>query len=513
MRRTLALLLLFAGLSLAACSPADPFITQTCDRIAQHQGAFLRVIHAVPSGPPVNVYIGASSLFPAPQTYLGFQVNVNEASYYPVAGGSQTITFKLGGTTLADTTVTLGTREYYTAYFYGKPGAYHVLITSDDVLNTPDSTHTKYRIVQLSPDAGAVRVDQFTDQENLIVTPRVAYGQASDYFLSKSYISNGPGIRVLDADNPSRQIYWLPQNYIFLPGTAIFTLLITGNANPMPGDTLIYFALLQENAVNGGCLRGQAPLKVEFAGVRAVNLMPTGSDDRLDFAFYDASEKYRSDEHFRRELTYSQQQILEVFNVQFRPVQPSMLLSTFLRSSYPYRVELHGHYPVGSDDFYHGYQTPYVPGANRLGLPFSARPSTWYTLVAFGPFDTTKARSVYLVDNLVPIPGKVVLRFFHGGYNAGSGAGAQDTALMLRPKAGGNATPAMSYGQVPGMTDTIAVAPGTTTFQVVDKAGNVYLEQDVALPDAGGVYTIFLHRGMNGDALRLDVEKQDYSFL
>jgi hypothetical protein len=76
-----------------------------------------------------------------------------------------------------------------------------------------------------------------------------------------------------------------------------------------------------------------------------------------------------------------------------------------------------------------------------------------------------------------------------------------------------NQTGMVSYGEgISGGTGTIAVTPGPVTFQVVDESGNVVLEQDVTLPDAGFGYNVFLHRGATGDALRLDVAKQEFTF-
>jgi hypothetical protein len=523
MRRSTLLLSLLFGLFIAACSPEDPFTTEQCTRIAQHEGAFLRVVHAAPTAPPMNVFIGAATVFPTPQSYLNFQPGSNEAKYYPVPGGTQKISFKAAGVTVADTTVALASRGYYTAYLYGSGGSYHVLLTSDDPEGTPDGSHTRVRIVQLSPDAGAVRVIQEIGKDSAVMAARVPYGTASDYYLSNSYLTNGPAIRVYNADTWA-QVYFVGPGFTFFPGGAVYTLLISGNSKPTVGDTTIFFTTLEESAKDAHCLHGQAPIPIKFGAIRLVNLIPTGvvkdppeAMRQIDLSFFSTVNKdiYKTNDHYRRELSYSQDRAEEIYNLQTytgdRTLPPHFFLPALSQfaSSFPYQIELH--MPSSSlEQKLYQYQPRLVRGPQ----PLSLLGNVWYTIVAYGPLDTsgTVDRTTVLNDNIPIVAGAATVRFFHGAYDTDDSK-LQEKRLALRVKDTENQTGMVSYGEgISGGTGTIAVTPGPVTFQVVDESGNVVLEQDVTLPDAGFGYNVFLHRGATGDALRLDVAKQEFTF-
>lgn len=514
------LLLAVVALINAGCTPEDPFVTTDCARIEQHKGAFLRVIHVAPDGPGVYIYVGGTQALAGLQEFLSFQQGDNEGKYYPVDGGTQKISFRTGSTSLADTTASLASRGYYTAYFYGSPGNYHVLLTSDDVANAPDLSHSRYRIVHLSPDAGTVNIEQYAGSNSVTVAQGLTYGHASDYYTTETFpLGAGPGLRVKNASNGS-DLYSLPEKYINFPGTAILTVIMTGKLTPSYGEPFIFFSAMQENSLSGNnCLYGIPPLRIEFGALRAVNLMPTGPVGagpdffRLDFSIYDPNRGsvYSRNDYFRRELTLSHRQVLEVYSFEHRDIQPYFLVSTFGRSSFPYRVEKHGTYPLNSDDFYHGWQQPVASGTDHGGIPLKVLGGQRFTLVAYGPFDPASGRSIPLRDDDPVSPGKATIRFFHGAYDFGSTL-LQGKRLRLRLKGSEVTSPALGYGDTAsGAAGTFMIDPGSELpFQVIDETGTVVHEQTLSIPNGNLAYTVFLFPGADGNKLMLKAASEAF---
>lgn len=507
MLRAIGLATLFvAGLLLGSCSPDDPFTPtpKPGDTVISLQGkAFLRVVHASPDAPDATISLAGQPLFGnAPQRYLFFQSDINEAKYYPVdttGASGKTLAFISGGTLVAQQAVRLDSGAYYTAYLYGISGDYRVLLTSDTLFPNPAVDSARYRIVHLSPDAGAVdvKVGDPKASASLVLT-NLQYGQASQYVRSKSYLlGQGTGLFVLDAGT-TNSLFDLPAPFVNLPGTAVFTIVMTGNAKPKGEQPFLFFNLFQENrGPDNNSIYGGLPFRIDFGAVRTIDLAAMG-DSAVTTTFYDPNRlaKYVQNEYYRRDFTVSQYVVYnrphwELITDSVEKQGSYFLLSLLFRRNWPYRIEIHRFH---NDNF--NYSTPLVDGQQPLNM----EPNNRYTIYVSGPFDTTKARSTVVRDNLpAPTSGSVRLRFFHAGFKDST------TALQLRVR--GMNTPLQSYAVAPANTTAVSVQipAGTITAEVVDGSGNVVATRNGVTLQAGNNYMLAYSNGPDGNGKVISV--------
>lgn len=501
--------LVVIGLLLGSCSPDDPFTPtpKPGDTVVSLKGkSFLRVVHASPDAPDATVSLAGQPLFGnTPQRYLYFQTNTNEAKYYPVdttGASGKTLAFLSNGTLVAQQTVRLDSGAYYTAYLYGVSGDYRILFTSDTLFPTPAIDSARYRIIHLSPDAGAVDVTVGEKKESAtLVLTNLQYGQASSYVRSKAYLlGQGTGLFVLDAGT-NNSLFDLPAPFVNLPGTAVFTIVMTGNAKPKGEQPFLFFNLFQENrGPDNNKIYGGLPFRIDFGAVRTINLAATG-DSTLTTTFYDPNRlsKYVKNEYYRRDFTVSQDVVYNrphwelVFDSDGKKAY-YFLLSLLFRRDWPYRIEIHQ--PLQYPDILFNYFPPLVDGPQ----PLTMEPNNRYTIYVSGPFDTTKARSTVVRDNLpVPSGGNARLRFFHAGF--------KDSTKALQLRVSGMNTPLQSYAVSPGNTvaASVQVPSGTITAQVLDASGNVLASRNGITLQAGNSYMLAYSNDKDGNGKVISV--------
>jgi len=152
----LALGLLAIGI---ACSSND----------SHAQPASVRVVHASPDAPAVDVYDGSTSLAMG----AGFKA---ATAFTSVPSGSATFTFDVAGTTNAalSATESLQPGQYYTVMAVGDLASLQALVIPDDG-SMPASGDVKVRVVHAAPAAAAVDVYVTAPGANLnAATPVVA---------------------------------------------------------------------------------------------------------------------------------------------------------------------------------------------------------------------------------------------------------------------------------------------------------------------------------------------------
>ncbi len=488
---------LLTALLVTACCSEDPFIPTRPDGEGPPDpkvSAFLRVVHASVDGPKVRVFLDTTEFFSQAQGYLQFPVGVNDARFYPADTNATIISFvSENGTEIASSSITLKKEKYYTAYFYGNDGDYDVLITEDSPKST--STNVRYRIVHFSPDSPTIDVGLGDNSSSAsIVASDLAYGNASPY-IDQPAVS-GTGLHVFQPDG--KLLFSVPKPFISLPSGAVLTIVMTGFANPGGNDPFLFFSIFNEHfQAPVDSLYGNVPLNVRFGAVRFVNIVPTGSDSTLDVAFFDPAQqsKYANNDYFRRDVISAQ-----IAVTRRRSLTPEndhtiqyFLLSTLLRNSYPYRIE------IGNPSFNSWelrYQTPLVPPQHNTSLPFEVGSNARHTIVAYGPFAPGQAQSLVYRDNVpLPGPGSTGFRLFHGAFG-------QLGSQQLKIRVNGSESPLMSYGQAPGQADAFTTSAGATTIEVLDANNTLLHTQTLDEPLKGNIsYTIFLSRGPNGDTL------------
>jgi hypothetical protein len=302
MRRIPILVPLLAILALVvSCSPEDPFVSTAITKADTIKNpAFLRFIHGAVGAPSVDVILGETAMFSRAQGYLEFPAGVNDARYYPVDTSKRVIRITAGGSELASLPISMVAGNYYTAYFYGEPGKYKVLLTSDTLFPTPAITKTSVRIVNLSPDASSL--DFHLEQPD--APPFISglgYGHASNYALVNAHPPpNGTGLWVNDAVT-GKQVYGIRPPSVYLVGSSVVTIIMTGQTIPHGEDPFLLFSVFFDNSKTGPYY-GSTPFKLQFKAVRFANLIPSG-DRFLDVSFLDSTiQDYASSEYFRRNL-------------------------------------------------------------------------------------------------------------------------------------------------------------------------------------------------------------------
>lgn len=143
-RPTLALALL-AVFGLAACDDDD-------DPIAPVANAQLRVVHASPDAPAVDVLVdGAAAL-----TNVPFKA---ASSYLPVPSGARNLKVRATGTStvVIDQNATVNGGSAYTVIATGRVASIAPLVLEDD-LASPAAGNVRLRLVHASPTAGNVDI-------------------------------------------------------------------------------------------------------------------------------------------------------------------------------------------------------------------------------------------------------------------------------------------------------------------------------------------------------------------
>ncbi len=491
---------------LAACTPDDPFIASPLpeDTVDLNTVAFLRVVHASDDAPAASVVVGGAPMFNnAPQQYLRFTTGGNEAKYYPVDssknGTATTIEFRSGTTTIASGSMTLQRGGYYSAYLYGIDGDYDVLITADTLFPKPSADSARYRVVNLSPDSPALQVRQGTEEpaKAPVVIDRITYGRASGYVRSKAHpIGAGTGLYLYDADK-SAEVLRIDPPFIILPGEAVFTIVTTGYTKPTGESEFIHPSLFQENrapAINER-LYGGLPIGIQLGALRLINLVANGDTVSVDLSILDnlRQEIYARNEYYRKDLTRSHPVVWQKYHAELQKttdtVTPYFMLSLLLRNQYPYQIEIHKFQSDYGERLY-AYQTRMVDGP-RNDLVMA--PNQRYSVYVYGPFDTTKAKSVAVHDNVPsPTPGFTRVRLFHGSF--------KDSTRSVSVRVAGATGKQMTYGEAPdGVTGSFEVTPGVHDVEVLDQAGNViHTQRDIRF-DANTSYMLAFSNGWTGD--------------
>lgn len=494
------------ALGLPSCSPEDPFVPTRPSDTIEFKGAFLRVIHAAPDAPAVGVNIDGVAFFPGPQGYLDFRPANNNARYYPVSDTAHVIAFLNGGSKVAESPLALSRDGYYTAYLHGSSETgYRVLVTSDSIdVDAQSDKPAKYRIVHLSPDAPSLDIKQDAPTTQPVITG-LSYGTASNYITSKAYYPpTGTGMWIYKNGTQDIIRAFTPP-YIYLPGAATFTLVLTGNAAPTGEESFLFFSAFQENSKSTGePLFGAPPFNITFTALRFVNLVASG-DSLLDITFYDPSAEFSHNNNFRRNLI-DQPLAMENVSSLGLPGQPEdrryFYLSLLLKNEFPFRVERHqpDNLPsdrnLGTGDY---RKQDVLVGRNELKPEVNRR----YSIVAYGEYEAGKAKSVVLTDNTpTPPAGMSQLRFFHGAFGYES--------QKLRIRVDGITGNPMGYGEAPAGTNSFAVTAGADkTIELLDANGTVLTSLKLRELKAGMAYTVYLSRGPRGDQLYMHAVAED----
>jgi hypothetical protein len=509
-RNVLLAVMMLAALALGACSPEDPFI-QTPRKTTVKNPAFLRVIHAAADGPEIEVLVGDSLFFDKPQKFLTFETGVNEARYYPVDTSSKTLTFRGGGTDISSQ-LSLKNDHYYTAYFYGRADAYHILVTQDTLFPAPSSEQSRIRAVNLSPDSPPISIyigtDLLKQQPGTQLFSNVASGTASTYTTAQAYHILGPGTELAVKDDKGNLIFWAPK--IFLPGTGVLTLLVSGNTYPKGDEPFLFLSPFPDNTrieSNGQVLYGIPPLfQVRIAPVRFLNLVPTAhlemsKDSSLNVAFYDpADQNYADNEFFRRNFVGQQAAMydarpLAFVNIDTTKLRPHLLLNADRtlegkKGYFPYRIEVN-HILDGVGGWTGPADHVLVPAGTRTeGIPFTIEAGKRYSIVAFGPFEEGPAKSVVVKDNSpLPSAGMAGIRLFHGAFG-------EYESRKLKLRVAGRTGEPIGYGELPTPEDAFEVPPGeSVSIELLDETGTVIHTETNQKLRPGKAYTVYLSRG------------------
>ncbi|WP_345817528.1 DUF4397 domain-containing protein (plasmid) [Paraburkholderia sp. PREW-6R] len=163
MRRVIGILIsLTVATIMSACGGGD---------INSTPPAQLRVFHASPDAPNVDVYVdGAKVLANVPYSTL--------SPYLSLPAGKHHIQVNAAGTatTVIDVSLTLGSSDAYTAIAAGFLANIEALLAADDT-SPAASGQARLRVIHASPDAGPV--DILVNGQ--VVLSNVAFGTISNY--------------------------------------------------------------------------------------------------------------------------------------------------------------------------------------------------------------------------------------------------------------------------------------------------------------------------------------------
>lgn len=175
-KRSIGLLVL-AGLLVVGASFA--VAGQVATDAQSQDDSYLRVAHASPDAPAVDVYVDNESTL----TNVSFG---DVSDYLTLAAGTYNVTITVADDPEAvvfDGNVSLEAREAYTVAATGEVSedadtSFEPVVFSDDAL-TPDENTSAVSVVHLSPDAPTV--DITVEGTNLTVADNVSYQNASEY--------------------------------------------------------------------------------------------------------------------------------------------------------------------------------------------------------------------------------------------------------------------------------------------------------------------------------------------
>lgn len=182
----------------------------------QQGTAYLRVVHASPDAPAVDVYVdNTSALTDVPfgnvSDYLTLDSGVHTVTITP-AGDNQTVVFRGN--------VTLDPRSASTLYAAGEVSqnastTFGPIVAGNDAF-TPGPNTSAVRFVHLSPDAPPV--DVTTQNGTEVLADNLSYGNASDYMTvpagnhtieirAATPGNNGTIVRTVDVSLSNRTAY------------------------------------------------------------------------------------------------------------------------------------------------------------------------------------------------------------------------------------------------------------------------------------------------------------------
>lgn len=211
-----ALLVALALVAASALIGAGPALAQAPDQ------ADLRVVHAVPGGPAVDVFVDGSRVFSGVDykeatDYAALPAGTHSVRVVPAGAGAQQ-------QALIEATVDLAAGSYNTLAAVGQTGNIQPLVLVND--NTlPVTTQASVRAVHASPDAPAVDV---AVQGGPVLFSGVTFPSASDYqTVAAGTVSLE--IRRAGTDTVVRQV---PN--VTLTGATVYSIFVVGLAAGQP---------------------------------------------------------------------------------------------------------------------------------------------------------------------------------------------------------------------------------------------------------------------------------------
>ena len=176
---TLAAAALLVG-SLLAVGGIGTQLATDDDEPATQNTAYLRVVHASPDAPPVDVTVDNESVL------AGVEFG-DVRDYLSLSSGPHNVTISTNesGAVVFEDTVTLDPRTTTTMAAAGEVSENATQpfepILYDDNAYEPTANESAVSVIHLSPDAPAVDVTVGTGNETVVLADNVSYGEASDY--------------------------------------------------------------------------------------------------------------------------------------------------------------------------------------------------------------------------------------------------------------------------------------------------------------------------------------------
>ncbi len=188
--------------------------------LAQGEPAQVRVVHASPDAPPVDVLVDGNVVFQ--------NVAYNNISdYMPVAAGSHTVAIVPAGAAepvLAQTTADLEADQPYTLAATGKQALLEPLLLRDDP-SLPPPGQARLRFIHLSPNAPAV---------DLTRPGAGALFSGVPFQNDGSYITINPGTYTLEVQIAGTGVAAAVAPGLELEGGTAYTVFATGLAGGIP---------------------------------------------------------------------------------------------------------------------------------------------------------------------------------------------------------------------------------------------------------------------------------------
>ena len=186
------------------------------------QQAILRFVHAVPSGPPVDVFVDGNRVFSnvslgMATDYAAFPAGTHSVRVVPAGAGAQ-------GQALIDTVVDLGADSYNTLAAVGQPDSVQPL-TLVNSSTLPVTTQARVRAVHASPDAPAVDV---AVRGGPVLFQGVTFPNAADYRLVDA------GTVDLEIREANTDKVVLRVSDVNLNGATVYSIFVLGLAGGQP---------------------------------------------------------------------------------------------------------------------------------------------------------------------------------------------------------------------------------------------------------------------------------------